>query len=130
MVSGGGGGGGGSGGSSRGGGVAVSMAELAELGGDVPDAEAGVGIEDGVDVPAGPAAGDGDQGVVTGLPPGADVLPALLEALAKGVGGVLVQAVQGVAVDVVPHLRLVYVACSRLLRVPEHLVRHLHRLLV
>jgi len=34
-----------------GGGAALSMAELAELGGDIPDGEARVGVKDGIDVP-------------------------------------------------------------------------------
>ncbi|EXC05169.1 Protein BONZAI 2 [Morus notabilis] len=82
----------------RGDGVAFGVAELAELGGDVPNGEAGVGIEDGVDVPGGLAGGDGDEGVVAGLPPGPDILAALLVGPPQGVGALLVQAVQGVAI--------------------------------
>lgn len=120
---------GGRGGSScggRGDGVAFGMAELAELGGDVPNGEAGVGIEDGVDVPGGLAGGDGDEGVVAGLPPGPDILAALLVGPPQRVGALLVQAVQGVAVHVVPHLGLVYVARPCLLCEPKHFVCHLH----
>lgn len=102
------------------------MAKLAKLGGDVPDGEAGVSVEDGIDVPSLPRS-DGHQGLVARLPPCADVLPSLLEGASQCVRGLLIEAVEGVAVDVVPHLGLVDVVGSRLLREPEYLIRHLHK---
>lgn len=100
------------------------MAELAELGGDVPDGEAGVSVEDGVDVPTMPRR-DGHQGLVTGLPPGSHVLAPLLKGSPQRVGRLLVEAVEGVAVHVVPHLWLVDVAGPDLLGISEYLVGHL-----
>jgi hypothetical protein len=100
------------------------VAELAQPGGHVPDGEARVRGEDGVDVEA-VARGDLDERRVAGLPPGTDVLATGLVRPAQRVGGLLVQAVQRVAVHVVPHLGLVDVARAALLGVPEHLVGHL-----
>lgn len=80
---------GGGDGAGDGGGAAVGVAELAELGGDVPDGEAGMGIEDGVNVPALPGS-NSNQGLVTRLPPRADVLPPLLETPAQRVRRLLV----------------------------------------
>jgi hypothetical protein len=100
------------------------VAELAQPGGHVPDGEARVRGEDGVNVEA-VARGDLDERRVAGLPPGAHVLAAGLVRPAQRVGGLLVQAVQRVAVHVVPHLGLVDVARPALVRVPEHLVGHL-----
>ncbi|GMN60466.1 hypothetical protein TIFTF001_029564 [Ficus carica] len=104
----------------RGGGVALGVAELAELGGDVPDGEAGVGVEDGVDVPGCLAGGDGDEGVVAGEAPRPNVLAALLVGPPQCVGALLVEAMEGVAVHIVTHLRLIYVARPCLLREPKH----------
>lgn len=59
--------------------AALGVAELAEPGGDVPHSEAGVGVEDGVDVPRAVTGRDGHERPVAALPPGADVLPSLLE---------------------------------------------------
>ena len=101
------------------------MAELAESGGHVPDGEARVRGEDGVDVES-VARGDVDARRVAGLPPRPHVLAAGLVGAPQRVRRLLVQAVQRVAVHVVPHLGLVDVARPDLLRVPEHLVRHLH----
>lgn len=106
--------------------AALGMAELAEPGGDVPDGESGVGVEDGVDVPQAITGRNGHEWPVAGLPPGPDVLTSLLEGPPQGVGGLLVKAVKCITVNVVPHLGLVDVARPRLLCIPEHLIRHLH----
>lgn len=106
--------------------IALGVAELAELGGDVPNREARMGVEDGIDVPGGLAGGNGDEGLVASLPPCSDVLSPLLVGPPQRIGTLLVQAMQRVAMHVMPHLRLVYVARPCLLRIPEHLVCHLH----
>lgn len=106
-------------------GAAGLVAEQAEPGGHVPDGEARVRGEDGVDVEA-VAGRDVDERRVAGLPPGPHVLATGLVGPPQRVRPGLVQAVQRVAVHVVPHLGLVDVARPHLLRVPEHLVRHLH----
>lgn len=69
--------------------AALGMAELAKLGGDVPDGEARVGVEDGVDVPTLPS-GHGHQRLVASLPPRPDVLPPLLVRPPQCVGRILV----------------------------------------
>lgn len=115
----------GCGGRCRGFGAPFCVAKLAELGGDVPDGEAGMGIEDGINIP-GLQGGNGDEGLVTSLPPGPHVLPPLLETSPQCIGCLLVKAMQCVAVDVVPHFRLVDVARPCLLRISKYLIRYLH----
>lgn len=102
----------------------LCVAELTELGRNVPDGEAGMSIEDGIDVPS-LSCRYGHQGLVARLPPRTDVLSSLLESPSQRIGCLLVEAVEGVAVDIVPHFGLVDVVGSGLLCVPEHLVRHL-----
>lgn len=104
----------------------LGVAELAELGGDVPHGETGMCTKDGIDVPP-LTRRYGHQRLVARLPPRAHVLAPLLESPSQGIGRLLVEAVQRVAVDVVPHLGLVDVGRPRLLRIPKHLVRNLNQ---
>lgn len=104
--------------------TALGVAELAELGGNVPNGKPGMRVENGIDVPP-LLCRDVHERLVASLPPSPDVLSSLLESSPQGVGRLLVEAVQGVAVHVVPHLGLVDVARSCILCVPEHLVCHL-----
>ena len=63
----------------RSGGTAVlGMAELAELGGDVPHGKPRMRIENGVDVPPLPGC-NGHKRLVASLPPSTDILSSLLE---------------------------------------------------
>ena len=66
------------------------MAKLAQLGGDIPDGEARVGVEDGINVPPLEAACYGHQWFVAGLPPCPHVLSPLLERPTQGVRCLLV----------------------------------------
>ena len=109
----------------RSGGTAVlGMAELAELGRDVPHGKPRMRVENGVDVPPLPSC-NGHEWLVASLPPSTYVLSSLLESPPQRVGSLLVEAVQRIAVHVVSHLGLVDVTRTGLLGVPEHLVGHL-----
>lgn len=112
-------------GAGSGGAVSLGVTKLTELGGNVPNGKTRVGIEYGINVPSLTRC-DGHKGLVTCLSPGSNVLSSLLERPTKLVRHLLVQTVQGVAVDVVSHLWLVDVARSSFLRVPKHLICHLH----
>lgn len=112
--------------SSRSGVAAFGMAELAELGGDVPYWEAGMCVEDGIDVPSLLPTCNGYQGLVACLSPCPNILSSLLESSSQCIGCLLVEAVQRVAVHIVSHFRLVNVAGTRLLCVPKYLVCHLY----
>lgn len=83
-----------------------------------------MGVEYGIDVPP-LSCCNGHERLVASLPPSPDVLSSLLESSPQGVGGLLVEAVEGVAVHIVSHLGLVDVARSCVLCVPEDLVCHL-----
>lgn len=110
----------------RGGAAPFSVAELAELGGDVPYGETGMRIEDGIDVPPLPRR-YGHQRLVARLPPCTHILSPLLESPSQHIRHLLIKAVERVAMHVVTHLWLVDVVRPGLLRVPEHLVRHLNQ---
>lgn len=112
-------------GAGSGGGVSLGVTKLTELGGNVPNGKTRVGVEYGINVPTLTRC-DGHKGLVTCLSPRSNVLSSLLECPTKLVRHLLVQTVQGIAVDVVSHLWLVDVASSSFLRVPKHLICHLH----
>ncbi|CAN4086552.1 unnamed protein product [Withania somnifera] len=101
------------------------MAELAEFGGHIPNGEARMSIENGIDIPA-LSSSYGHQGLVTCLSPCPNVLSSLLESSSQSIGSILIKAMKCIAMHVVSHFWLVYVACPCFLCVPEHLIRHLH----
>lgn len=106
-------------------GVASSMVtQLAKGGRNVPDCKSWVCCEDSVDVPC-MVRCDENKWTVTRQSPSSDILPAFFKRPSQFVGNFLVEAVQGIAVHVVSHFRLVYVARSRFLGVPENLIRNL-----
>jgi hypothetical protein len=82
-------------------------------------------IENGVNVPP-LACCNVHQRLVACLPPRPDIFSSFLESSSQCIGCFLVDAVQRVAMHIVSHFRLVNVARSSLLRIPEHLICHLY----
>lgn len=104
--------------------AAFGMTKLAELGGDIPDGETWVGVEDGIDIPP-LACCYGYQRLVTGLPPSTYVFSSLFKSTSQGVGCLLVQAVEGIAMHIVPHFGFVDIRCSCFLGESEYLIGYL-----
>lgn len=105
--------------------VALSVTKPPELGGNIPNGEAGLRIEDGINFPA-LACCNGHKRLVTCLSPGPHIFASLLKNSPQCIGGLLVQAMQRIAMHVVSHLGLVDVACPCLFCKPKHLVCYLH----
>lgn len=104
--------------------AALGMTKLPEFRGDIPYGEAWVRVEDGINVPP-LACSYSNQGLITSLPPGANVFSSLLEGSSEGTGCLFIQAVESVAVHVMPHFGFVDVCCSCLLSKSENLVGYL-----
>jgi hypothetical protein len=82
-------------------------------------------IENGVNVPP-LACCNVHQRLVARLSPRPDIFSSFLECSSQCIRCLLVHAVQRIAMHVVSHFRLVNVARSSLLRIPKHLICHLH----
>lgn len=67
----------------------------------------------------------GHKWLVACLSPRSNVFSSLLESSSQCIGRILIKAMKGIAVHIMPHFGLVDVACSCLLGVPKHLICHL-----
>lgn len=109
----------------RGGIAAFSMAKLTYLGRNVPNRKSRMRVKYSIDVPP-LSCSNNHKRLVTSLPPRPNVFTSLLETSSQRIGCLLIEAMQCIAVNVMPHFWLVDVACSRFFCEPKNLISHLY----